>query len=558
MLAPHQALHKKHLLACAALAALGLAGSAQAFEIDTGVPDFKILWDTTVKYSTAARLKGASQDIVGGANYDTTSSNYFPNTDDGSRNFKRGLISNRLDVFSELDITYGGVGARMSAAGWYDSVYQRSRNDNDSAGTANPYSVDSDQFTATTKRLHGRDAEVLDAFLFAKGKLGDLSGTLRLGKHTLLYGESLMLGANGIAAAQAPIDVIKAATVPNAQFKEFMMPVNQVSGQLQITPDVTVGGYYMLEWKKDRLPASGSYFSAMDAVGPGGERLIVGSAPPGNVYFLNQADMKAKKAQFGLQTRFHAGETDLGVYAVQWNDHGPSGLYLHPYAGAPTVDAKGVQIGTYQWVFHEGIRAIGGSFNTTVGNVNLAGEVSYRSNAPLDSDAQLDVAGADNRGNPLYAVGKSAHAQVNWIASLGPSFLAREADFVGELGWNRRLSITKNAAALNPNADRDSANLRVVFEPKYRQVLPGLDLTVPVGVGYGFLGNSSVVGPFLGKGIGDLSVGLNGAYLDVWRFGLSYTHYFGEAAPFIEAGHRSFKQSNADRDFVSLNLRRSF
>jgi hypothetical protein len=268
--------------------------------------------------------------------------------------------------------------------------------------------------------------------------------------------------------------------------------------------------------------------------------------------------MKAEKAQFGLQTRFHVGETDLGVYAVQWNDHGPSGLYLHPYAGAPTVDAKGVQIGAYQWVFHEGIRAIGGSFNTTVGNVNLAGEVSYRTNTPLDSDAQADVAGADNSGNPLYAVGKSAHAQINWIASLGPSFLAREADFVGELGWNRRLSISKNAAALNPNADRDSANLRVIFEPKYRQVLPGLDLTVPVGVGYGFLGNSSVVGPFLGKGIGDLSIGLNGAYLDVWRFGLNFTHYFGEAAPFIDGGHRSFKQSNADRDFVSLNLRRSF
>ena len=105
--------HKKHLLASAALAALALAGPAQAFEIDTGVPDFKVLWDTTVKYSTAARLKNPSQAIVGGANYDSTSASYFPNTDDGSRNFKRGIISNRLDVFSELDITYGGVGARM-------------------------------------------------------------------------------------------------------------------------------------------------------------------------------------------------------------------------------------------------------------------------------------------------------------------------------------------------------------------------------------------------------------------------------------------------------------
>jgi hypothetical protein len=67
-----------------------------------------------------------------------------------------------------------------------------------------------------------------------------------------------------------------------------------------------------------------------------------------------------------------------------------------------------------------------------------------------------------------------------------------------------------------------------------------------------------VVGPFLGKKTGDLSIGLNGSYLDVWRFGLNYTHFLGEAGPFIEGGHRSFKQALADRNYVSFNLRRTF
>jgi len=551
--------HRLTPLAAALWLALAAQG-AMAFEVDTGNEDLKVLWDTTVKYSNAFRLEKPSQAIVGGANYDNTAATYFPNTDDGSRNFSRGLISNRLDVLTEMDLTYrGSVGFRVSGAGWYDSVYQRGHNANDSPGTSNPYSVDTNQYTQATRKLMGGDAEVLDAFVFAKGTVGGMQGTVRAGKHTLLYGESLMLGANGIAAAQAPIDVVKAVAVPSAQFKEFMMPVNQVSGQLQVAPGVTLGGYYMLDWKPDRLPASGSYFSAMDSVGTGGERLIVGYSPAGNVSFYREADMKAKKSgQYGLQLKFAANEVDYGLYAVQWNDHGPSGLYLHPFAGAPVVSAKGVQVGTYQWAFHEGIRAFGASFNTTVGNVNLGGEVSMRTNTPLNSDAQLDVAGADNSGNPLYAVGRSAHAQINWIASLGPSFLSREADFVGELAWNRRLSITKNAAALNPNADRDAANLRVVLEPKYRQVLPGLDLSVPVGVGYGFLGNSSVVGAFSGKNTGDISVGVNGSYLDVWRFGLNLTHYVGKAGTFIAGGHQTFLQSSADRDFLSLNLRRTF
>lgn len=555
------AFHNLPLSLVAAGVLLSMASPAVlAFEVDTGNPDMKVLWDTTVKYSNAFRMKGPSQAIVGGANYDATSSSYFPNTDDGSRNFKRGLISNRLDVLSELDVSFQNFGARLSAAGWYDSVYQRDHNANDSSGTSNNVSVATNQFTDATRKLHGRDAELLDAFVFARGKLGDMSGSVRLGKHTLLYGESLMLGANGIAAAQAPIDVVKAATVPNAQFKEFMMPINQLSGQLQITPDVTVGGYYMLDWKGDRLPGAGSYFSGMDALGAGGESLIVANGPPGNIAFLREADRKPKKSgQFGAQLKFHVGDTDYGLYAVQWNDRGPSGLYLHPFA-APVHGAGnvGLQVGTYQWVFHEGIRAVGGSFTTTVGNVNLGGEVSYRTNTPLASDAQLDLGGANNSDKPLYAVGKSVHAQINWIASIGPNLLAREADLVGELAWNRRLSITKNAAALNPNADRDSANLRVIFEPKYRQVVPGVDLSVPVGLGYGLLGNSSVVAPFVGKGTGDISIGLNGAYLDVWRFGLNFTHYFGAAAPLVAGGHGTYAQSNADRDYLSFNVRRTF
>lgn len=548
---------RRAAIASAAMLAV-CAGPAAAFEVQTGDPELKVLWDTTVKYSNAFRLGKPSQAIVSGQNYDPGAATYFPNTDDGSRNFGRGLISSRFDLLSELDVVYKGFGARVSAAAWFDSVYRRDHNANDSPGTSNTWSVPYNVFTDATRKLHGGDAEILDAFVFGRLQVGGMPTTLRLGKHTLLYGESFMLGANGIAAAQAAIDVVKAATVPNSQFKEFMRPINQVSGQIQLSPELMLGAYYKLDWESDRLPGSGSYFSMMDAIADGGERLIVGHAPPGNVFFGRIGNMKAKKSgQGGLQLRFHHDEVDYGLYAVQWNDHG-SQLYLRPFAGAPVVSASGMQVGEYQWAFHEGIRAFGASFSTTVGSVNLAGEVSLRSNTPLDSDAQVYQPGADNSDHPLYAVGKSAHAQVSWIAALGPSWLSREADFVGEIGWNRRLSVTKNPAAMNPNATRDSTNIRMVFEPKYRQVMAGVDLSVPIGLGWGLDGNSSVVGAFLGKGTGDLSIGLNGSYLDVWRFGLNYTHYLGEAGPFIENGHRTFKQATADRNFVSFVLRRTF
>jgi hypothetical protein len=231
------------------------------------------------------------------------------------------------------------------------------------------------------------------------------------------------------------------------------------------------------------------------------------------------------------------------------------------------------QIGHYLLVYPEDVLSYGASATWTMGIVNLAAELSVRRNTLLDSDAQLDLAGTgDNDDSPLYAVGNSVHANFSWLVALGPSAIAREADLLGEIAWNRMTSCTKYCdpytsqegidhpeGALNVNADRDAANIRVIYQPKYRQVWPGVDLSVPLGIGYGICGNSSVVGAFNGEGVGDLSIGLSGSYLDVWRFGANFTHYFGDEDTYIDSdGHRSYKQALADRDYISFTLLRAF
>ena len=66
---------------------------------------------------------------------------------------------------------------------------------------------------------------------------------------------------------------------------------------------------------------------------------------------------------------------------------------------------------------------------------------------------------------------------------------------VDEVSVNTQMiSITRNPAALDPDTTRDAWGIRMVYEPAYRQALPGIDLTVPVGVGYFPKGTSSVVG----------------------------------------------------------------
>lgn len=526
---------------------------AHSFELETGNPDLKVRWDNTLKYSAAGRLREPSALLISAAN-----------EDDGDRNFKKGLISNRIDLLTELDATFGNFGARVSAAAWYDDVYNRS-NDNNSPGTVNHVSRPFNEFTEATQKLHGRKGELLDAFVVGKAALGEGSVTVRAGRHALLWGESLFLGANGIAGGQAPIDIVKAQSVPNTQFKELIRPTEQVSGQWQISPDVSVGAYYQWRWEKHRFPAVGSYFSTNDTFGAGAERLRFF----GPFAATKGADIKAKDSgQGGLQARFRVGETDYGVYAIRYHDKSPQLYFRNLLAGTPPGVSLPAQ---FFYAYPENIKAFGASFSRTFDAVNLAGEVSFRRNMPLASNSQLDLFGivpaafggptraADNDDDPLYAVGKTAHAQVSWLATLGPNFLAREASFLGEIAWNRTTSVTRNRGSLNPNADRDAWNMRLVFEPQYRQVLPGVDLSVPLGLGYGKGNSSALGGAFLGDDVGDVSIGVSGIYQQEWRFGLNYTHFFGPEGLFLDSANQvSFKQSLKDRDFVSLSVSHTF
>lgn len=546
-------------IAVAASLLCGMAGPASAVEFDTGNPDLKLRWDNTVKYSAAARVSGRSEALV---TDDPAVNQNTINLDDGDRNFGRGLISNRLDLLSELDLNFKGrFGARVSAATWYDSVYNRS-NDNDSPSRANQSSVASNEFTNGTRRLHGRKAEVLDAFAFASGEIGDRPASMRLGKHTLLYGETLFFGANGIANAQSPVDIVKLLSVPNSQFKEIILPVNQISGQVQVKDNLTLGGYYQFEFRKSRIPAAGSYFSSVDVFDDGAENFLFapGVAAP------RVADLKARDSgQFGLQLRWRpeALDSEFGFYAARYHDK-LFQTYLRPL-GLPAPFGLGAPFPlNYQLVYPEDIKTFGASFSTTVGDFNVAGEASVRRNTPLVSGPVLDVSPTGSGGigeNALYAVGNSAHLNLSAIYLLKPNGIWQGGNFLGEFGWNRRTSITKNATALDPNTSRDAYGLRFIFEPQWFQVLPQLDISVPIGLGYNLHGNSSVVQQFNGgvKKGGDLSVGLKGTFQQNWRFSLNYTHFLGaEGAALGADAHLTFKQSLADRNFVSLSLQTSF
>jgi hypothetical protein len=549
----------------AAAAALALMPAAHAMELDSSNPDTKIRLDFTPKYSMAYRLKNPSAGLTSPL---AKGDGGVTNENDGDLNFNKGAISSRLDLLTEFDVSSKGWGLRISDAAWYDAKYVGSNANDGMFGVNNAPSQAPNQFIDATRTQQGRANQLLDAFVYVKGHLGEMPASVRVGKHALQYGESLFFGQNGIAAAQGPVDVAKILSVPGWQFKEVLLPVEQISGTVQIADGLTLGGYYQLKWRPSRIPGVGSYFSNQDYIGGG--RVWLGPTS-----FLPTDDSKDQRppdhGQFGGQLRWspEGGNYEFGLYAARYHDKTPA---------VPVFDF--VNFNNHS-VYAQGIKTFGASVSSSIGQLNWAAEGSVRWNAPLTSDpaalvgapGTISVNCDGTSANPCFAIGKTAHLNLSGIYVLQKSGLWDGGVVLAELAWNRVLSVTKDpvdpafgVGGRDRNTTRDAAALRMIFEPQYFQVLPGLDLSVPLGLGYNFAGRSGAVVAFAGgtSKAGDVSIGVKGKYQNTWNFGLTYTAYIGEEATFTTplTGPTdrvlSFGQSLKDRNYLSFTVSRTF
>lgn len=559
-------LPRRRPLACAvSIAAVGMLGTpaAHAFRIDTGNPDLTVRFDNTVKAGSIYRLQDADSRLVDSFRLlvPGVPASAFPqalNFNAGDDNFRnKGIVSARIDLLSELDVVYQrSFGVRLSAAAWYDHIYHDSTDAQEHLNGQRPFN----EFPDRTGRIAGEDAEVLDAFVFGGWDLGDKRLTVRFGRYALQYGESLFFGDNGIARAQGPVDINKLLSSPNAQFKEIIRPVPQLSAQLQLSPELSIGGYVQFGWEADRLPPSGSYFSTTNIPWGASQPEFVGipAGPLAGNHVLHAAgDVEAgDHGQFGVQLKWRVAETDLGFYFARYHDKGGQ-LYGDLNAFNPAD-------GRWFFVFPEAIKTAGFSASRTFGEVNVALEASVRDDMPLRSTNMLYPSAFAPR--PQFATGKTAHVNLSWLGSFGPNFLAEESSLVGEVAWNRVLSADDPDHQLDHARTRDATAIQFVYTPTYRQALPGLDLSVPIGLRYTIDGRSAVA-VWDARGNGTATLGLEGNYLGVWQFAVTYTRYIGDAVPFVDVsglaqpgGHAVFGDGNAlaDRDHIALSLRRTF
>ncbi len=220
--------------------ALHTLSPVQATEISNG--ELRGSFDTTLSHGLTFR--------VAKPDYSLTTLN----SDDGTRNYSRGLVSNTSKFTSELELNYQDFGLFTRFTGFLDFENRD--------GTRNHIPLSEE-----AKDVAGDDIELLDLYVTNTFDIDETPVDVRLGKHVLNWGESTFI-RGGINVIN-PVDVTRFRT-PGAELREGLTPVSMLSASIAPTDNLTVEGFYQLQWENTEADAAGTYFSTNDYFGAGG------------------------------------------------------------------------------------------------------------------------------------------------------------------------------------------------------------------------------------------------------------------------------------------------
>lgn len=537
-------------VSCAAvLALLALAGPARAASTVYLSDDTTLDYSLTLSYAASSRTSRPAGAYLNDIN-----------NDDATRNFRRGaLVNNRASALGEIKLKHGNLGFMARGTGFYDSVY-RGRNDNNSPETVNKIGP-ANEFVSETRKRSGQDAQLLDFYGYGNWVVGkDQYLSVKLGQHVVAWGESLFWP--NISQGQLPVDATK-FNVPGTEAKEAYLPVPQISASLTLTEALSVTGYYQFKWRETRLNPVGDFFGS-DYFGPGAQfmRLAPGaisSLPDHSFAVANYAgDIKPKDSgQWGLGLRWQATDaTELGLYHYRYHDR--VGALLTDFTGGTQYSSFGKfgaqaspgSVPYFKLGYFNDIKLTGLSLSSKIGDsVQFGGDLSYRDGAPV----YLDI-GAPTRGSYLQA-------NVNALYIMGPSALAHQTTFMGELVHQRitdvdTLTVSGGMPGQNGSFSkyvydgqtRGSTLLGVGMVLDYPNIASGWDLSTNAVWTQNIQG-SAMSG--MGRDEKRLTLGATLKYLGNLSLGVTWVNYLGRAD--VKAG-----RTMADRDYVTLNAKYTF
>ena len=259
-------LRKSPLCLAPAKAGFALAGLIPlVLALPVGAVEFSFLdnevsgsLDTTVSYGQLYRVQGQDK------------SNNDINTNDGNRNFGTGLVSEVYKITSDLEANYKNYGLFVRGTAFYDTQIMDKRNNYYDTSLAYQPSQNvprDDSFTRETRHKAGRDAQILDAYLYGNWDVANMPVTARIGKQVFNWGEGIFY--RGGVNTTNPVDAAK-FRLPGSEIKEVLVPVEALSFNIGLTDSLSMEAFYQFNWKESAIDPAGTYFSETDLFGDGG------------------------------------------------------------------------------------------------------------------------------------------------------------------------------------------------------------------------------------------------------------------------------------------------
>jgi hypothetical protein len=636
----------------------------EAVEFSFADDEIKGSFDTTLSYGQLWRVQGQDK------------TNDDVNINDGNRNFDTGLVSEVYKVTSDLEVSYKNYGAFVRGSAFYDTRIMDKRTDYSGSNSPSQPSQnfpDNDSFTYDTRHSAGRDAQILDAYVYGNWEVGDLPLTARLGRQVFNWGEGLFY--RGGVNTTNPINAAQ-FRLPGSELKEVLVPIEALNFNVGLSDNLSMETFYQFNWKETQVDPVGTYFSETDlfadggntayavmpqltalnglyhglsAAGAGGLQGGGGADAVGNFKVASIGpDINAKNdGQYGVAFRYLAEQlnaTEFGFYFVNYHAKEPtiyadlgsySGLNLAELtaATAPAIQQAvaaqaGISVAQLQAAlaaapnsplaqayrstltsavggiatmdvanqvqgrreYAEDIRMFGVSFNTTLGDASLFGELAYRPNMPIGIATTSDLLGDllmqapqmasgahVNIGGNDVGLGDKIHnaervemfnTSLGTIYNFGPRMSFDSLTGVAELssehlrgsslkytawdGSTRYYSSRGNVPYINGHDRNDQVNKNafgytLMLQGTWNDAYAGVNLSPFVIYKDDFEGNSHQTGNFI-EGRKAYTLGVRASYQNRLEAELQYTEFYG-------AGQNSAVR---DRDNIGLNVKYSF
>ncbi len=379
--------------------------------------------------------------IYGKSQLFSSDGSYSSNGDLGNLAWSKGqAFSQVVKGLHELDLNYRNFGLFVRGMYFHDFAMDGALDYTRELGGNREIDLCRD---SEAKKQICSDIRLLDAYLTADFDWGEVPVSFRVGQQVLSWGESALI-SHGIASINA-VDVGRLRT-PGAELKEAFIPQGMVTFSASFTENLSIELFYQYQWEPFVVPVGGTYFASNDFASDGGQynavqlgfnsnpdmdldfivsemnklsqMSISGNYTPGQLGALmlayptkltlkKGAEDASDDGQYGIKFSYFVDDTEFGFYHMNYHSRRPiiSGqaanftdeaikqdlgmLASMAMQGQAVTTDNIYDLATFSQaiiVYPEDIKLYGLSFNTTLGDTSVAGEIAHRVDEPVQID----------------------------------------------------------------------------------------------------------------------------------------------------------------------------